>query len=304
MVSSSQQLITELCWPVLSQVLLPLICATAFFFSSKENPDAELFDLRLTERNIVRMPFVLLWAFVPISAVLLLDHYRVAPLALYRYTVVGAVAIPLFAGLCVAFPNKWYGQLTIAFLVVGVSCYQNPLAHQIITTGRIPQLRFENWEDPIREINARHDKQTQPVLLFSNLIEDVHAFSNRQPQFQEYLRFPANGLIPIDSQHREIIAAPATMSQHFRPQDIQLMKQQGGAWLLIRGDQALLTEISSDLRWMSTQPSTSQNETEQLKPGAGHPNFAQLNQPTAIDEPRIQIAWFPGSNVYLVSINW
>ncbi len=304
MVSSPQQLIADLQWPMLSQLLLPLICASPFFFRGKPKPDVESLGLRLTERNTVKMPFVLLWAVVPIASVLLLDLYGVAPLALYRYTVVGAVGLPLFAGLCVAVPSKWYWQLAIAILVVGVSGYQNPLAHQMIATQRIPQLRFENWEDPIREINARQDKRRHPVFLYSNLIEDVHAFSDPTRQFQEYLRFPANGRIPIESRHREIIAAPTTTNQHLRPQDIELMRQQGGAWILIRGNQELVFAISNDLRWMLNQPSKTQNSADQLKSGSSIQDLSQPNRRTTIGEPEIQIARFFGSTVYLVSIDW
>lgn len=303
-VSSPQALLTELRWPVLLHLLLPIICAAIFFFPSKEKIDFELFDLQPTERNFVKLSFVLVWGLLPIVAVLFLDFFQIAPLALRRFTLVGAVALPLFAGLCVASSSKWYGQLAIAVIVVGVSLYQNPFGHQLLTTQTLPRLRFENWSDPIKEINAREDKSNQPVFLFANLIEDVDAFSNAEPAFQEYLRFPINGVASVNVRNRTTLAGPTMLNQHFRPTDIELIKLQGGAWLLIRGDQALVTNICNDLRLLNQQIAVAANpDTENSKSKDPNPDPLGLGERNQ-DEPNIQFAQFSDSNVYLVSIDW
>ena len=303
LVSSPGKLLNELRWPLLLRVLLPVICATIFFFPSHEKLDFELFDLQPTERNIAKISFVLLWAFVPIAAVLLLAYYQVAPLALYRYTLVGSVAIPLFAGLCVALSSKWYCQLAIAIILVGASFFQNPLSQQLMTTATVPRLRFENWSDPIHEINSRDDKQTHPVFLFSNLIEDVHAFATDEPDFQEYLRFPIQGITRIDARQREKIAAPTISHQHFRPTDIELIKKRGGAWLLIRGDQGLVNTISSELRALAKK-SAKTLVTEPSETAIDEGLVDESSEPRSGYEPSIQFAEFPLSNVYLVSVDW
>jgi hypothetical protein len=305
LVSSGQGLIAELRWPALLHLLLPIICGAIFFIPGKEKLDFELFDLQPTERNFVKISFVLLWALLPVAAVLLLDHYQIAPLALRRFTLVGAVALPLFAGLCVATSNKWYGQLAIAVIVVGASLYQNPFSQQLVTTRTLPRLRFENWSDPIQEINARGDKSNHPVFLFSNLIEDVEAFTNADPSFQEYLLFPINGVASINIQHRTTLAGPTMLSQHFRPTDIEMMKLQGGAWLLIRGDQTLVTTICNDLRSLNDQIATAtQKDSEQEKSEGPDSDLEDSGQQNRDIEPSIQFAQFSESNVYLVSIDW
>lgn len=304
LVSSPQDLLAELRWPVLLHLLLPIICAAIFFFPSKEKLDFELFDLQPTERNVVKISFVLLWALLPIAAVLLLDYYRVAPLALYRFTLVGAVALPLFAGLCVASSSKWYGQLAIAVIVVGASFYQNPFSYQLVATQTLPRLRFENWADPIREINARDDKRTHPVFLFSNLIEDVDAFTNAETAFQEYLLFPINGVATINTQHRTTMAASTMLNQHFRHADIDLIKLQGGAWLLIRGDQALVTTICNDLRSLNNQIAATTPVAENSQSNDPIQDTGNSGERNRKDEPNIQFAQFSLSNVYLVSIDW
>lgn len=301
-VSSGPVLLNSIRWSFLLNIVLPIFCAAAFYFPNREGLDARLFDLPPTERNLSKMPFVLLWAAVPVASVLLLDHYQVAPLALNRYTVVGAVAFPLFAGLCVGISGKWYGQLAIATILVAVSFFDryeggqlfaNPFTSQLMTTQTLPLLRFEDWRSPIMEINAREDKSTHPVFLFANVIEDVHAFATDDQDFHSYLLFPLNGLEPVDVSNRQAIAAPTLLHQHFRPTDIELIKQQGGAWLIIRGDQPLVMAISDELRRLI-------KHLEEGKEGRD-PDDENGQKP---DGPEINFAQFPASNVYLVSIDW
>ena len=261
-VSSSRELIRTVRWPFLLSMVLPIVCTTIFYFPNKEAIDAKLFDLIPTQRNLFKIPFVVLWAIIPIACCLLLDHFRIAPIALYRYTVVGAVAFPLFAGLCTGLSGKWYGQLAIALILMGSSfvdryeggqLFPNPFAGQLAATQTLPLLRLENWRDPINEINLRKDKNTHPVFLFGNVIEDIHAFATEEPEFLDYLRFPIQGFDRIDASARQTIACPTIFLQHFRPTDIELIRRQGGCWLLIRGDQILVTEISNEFRRLAKQ---------------------------------------------------
>ncbi len=177
-------------------------------------------------------------------------------------------------------------------------------SHQLVTTRTLPRLRFENWADPIREINARHDKRTHPVFLFANLIEDVDAFTNAEPAFQEYLQFPINGIASINTQHRTTLAASTMLSQHFRPTDIELMKLQGGAWLLIRGDQALVTTICNELRSLNKQIAATTPVAENSQSNDPNQDPGNSGERNREDEPNIQFAQFPQSNVYLVSVDW
>ena len=330
-VSSSGELIRTVRWPFLLSIILPIVCTTIFYFPNKEAIDAKLFDLVPTQRNFFKLPFVVLWAIIPIVCCLLLDHYRIAPIALYRYTVVGAVAFPLFAGLCTGMSGKWYGQLAIALILVGSSFlarYEggqfipNPFASQLAATQTLPLLRMENWRDPINEINIRDDKKTHPVFLFGNVIEDIHAFATEEPAFLDYLRFPIQGFDRIDSSQRQTIACPTISMQHFRPTDIELTKQHGGCWLLVRGDQVLVAEISNEFRRLASQlaelekltaeggdsqePSLADggNVDEVAEDSTKTPEVESNEEESKTRQPNIQLAQFPASNVYLISIDW
>ncbi len=311
--SSVAGLLNQLRWPLLLSVVLPILSAAVFYFPNKEKIDSRLFGLRPMDRSITKIAFVLLWAGIPLACVLLLDGFGIAPLASQRYALVGSAAIPLFAGLCVGVSGKWYGQLAIAAILTATSFVQgyerqqiiyNPIVAHFQATQSLPMLRLENWKDTIAEINRRQDKQTHPVFLYANLIEDVDAFANADPAFQEYLRFPISGIHTVDRTVREVIAAPTLGVQHFRPTDIELMKQQGGAWLIIRTrDPGFVGVICDELRQLAVLLAEIEQETspdptdaaDGVQPSAQFIRFPMSPLPS-------QSVYL--SDVYLVSINW
>lgn len=329
-VSSVPGLLDQLRWPFLLGVVLPIVCAAIFYFPNKEAADSNHLRTKQTNLGPIRIPLVLLWGSVPVAMVILVDSLGLAPLALQRYTMVGLAAFPLFAALCVNTSGKWFGQLLIALILIATSFIQryenrqlvyNPFVSQFLASKTLPMLRQENWNDPIDEINRRDDKREQPVFLFSNLIEDVHAFATEDPDFHDYLRFPVSGIHSVDGRDRVIQAAPTMGSQHFRPTDIELMKRKGGAWLIIRGDQFLVGRIGDELRAMSrlldeieqTAPAPDQGEEEDpANSSVREPASPQASPPP--NEPTLQFAQFPmshipgqnpfPSNVYLVSVDW
>lgn len=314
LISSVEGLFREVRWSLLWWIVLPVVCVSVFYSTNRAKVDATLFDVKATERPLLRLFFVLLWSLVPLACIALLDWLQIAPVALARYAVVGSVAIPIFAGLCVGLPGKWYGQLAVGMILVGVSLWQSEFVKTGIESQTLARLRVENWSDPIHEINQRIDKQDQPVFLFANLIEDVHAFSTDDQAFHEYLKFPLLGLEKLDFDHRQVFAAPTYSRQHFRPSDIELMRQRGGGWLLIRGTQPLVVEICNEL----TNLAARMNELERMEVETakntqalsgdndnddGH-NSSSPSKMAALTLPELKQAEFTGGLVVLISVDW
>jgi len=206
--------------------------------------------------------FVFLWATLPTVFAVALDRLNVAPIAFVRYTLVGAVAMPLFAGIVVGIGGHPRMRTVLTIGLVTLTLILSPVTSgRFVSSGfdaaELPRLRFEDWGSAISEINSNQAKQNQPVFLASNLIEDVEAFKQSDPRFQEYLRFPVNGIHQIENQKlvsdenkrsgREIIAIPTLPVEHFRQSDIEKIHNSGGAWLIVRGVPELAIEIQDEI---------------------------------------------------------
>jgi hypothetical protein len=207
--------------------------------SISENLPSRVFDSRLG--------FVFLWAIIPFLLVAMLHCFKVAPLALGRYTLVGASAFPIFAGLCIGQLASSWNRAALAICIFAGACALNPLASELVTQGTITQMRIEDWKTPITEINLNDAKSAQPVFLFANVIEDSAAFANSELSFQEYLLFPLGGIDQIENLECLIQACPTLGVPHFNEKQIELVKEQGGAWLIVRAQEDLVLEIINEL---------------------------------------------------------
>jgi len=286
LISLRGNLLAEIRSPLLLGIALPLAVALVFFMGGAFLDGRSLGDWRskgpkrLADFWWVRSSWVLLWALVPLTCILLADYSGIAPLALSRYAIVGTVALPIFAGLCVALARNSVWQMVIAMVLAGTNLYFNPYLDRMISGKSLAFQRGENWRDPIHEINQNLEKRSHPVFLFANLIEDVEAFANDDAAYQEYLRFPLNGLEILDAKNRIVVAAPTMTEKHFRRSDIELMKAAGGGWLIVRGHRPLTTAICEELLWLA----------------GGVDGSTPL--------PRIREAYFSSRTVQLFSVQW
>ena len=73
--------------------------------------------------------FVFLWAIIPIVGVIALEYFDVAPIALTRYTLVGAVAFPIFAGLMLGRIEKRKTRIGMAAGLIAISLVYLSLIH-------------------------------------------------------------------------------------------------------------------------------------------------------------------------------
>ena len=298
-VSSVPDLLAQQSLPLGVWLLLPALALLIAVLSrsgagDSVGSDQPIWNRRWKCRRNRRLGFVLLWALLPIVGVVALDWFKIAPMAHVRYTLVGAVAMPIFAGLVIGFVDMPKIRLVLAIALIAVSMIWSPItAGKFVSSGfdpsKLPGLRREDWQSPINEINASQAKRNHPVLLAANLIEDVDALENSDAEFQAYLRFPVGGFYRVENQTpsnadetvaREIIAIPTLLREHTRPSDIEKIKNSGGAWLIVRGTEELAFEIENEVvRKMASQ----YPDAEPLK----SVGFAS-----------------PHSHVYLISFDW
>lgn len=206
------------------------------------------FSENQTRIDYSRLIFVGLWALIPSLCLVAMEYLSIAPMALPRYALVGAVAFPIFAGICVSGLSALSARIGLAAVVLVSFAYQDPMIMQFVNEQQIPRMRIEDWRTPVEIINETKRKSAHPVFVFSNLIEDRDALTNQEERFQEYLRFPVSGLYRIDREGREIQAGPTLEIVHFADQHIQQVARQGGAWVLVRGHGDQVSEIGNELR--------------------------------------------------------
>jgi len=199
-----------------------------------------------------QLAFTFLWAVFPIGSVVALDFFGIAPMAMQRYTLVGAVGFPVFAGLCLGQLTGRVGKVVLASAILVITFIHNPVFESIVWHHRIPQFRFEDWDTPISEINASASKSHHPVFLFANLIEDRYALVDNDPQFQMYLLFPVSSIYRLERQGREISAGPTLELTHFNEQQINSIKEQGGGWVIVRGP-GRINEIGAEVRYRTAE---------------------------------------------------
>jgi len=261
-ISSSRELLLQQALPYGCWVLAPIAILAITLLIRPPTPKTAAASSMLKSNQTRCLFFVFLWATLPTVLAAALDRLNVAPIALVRYTLVGAVAMPLFAGIVVGIGRHPRMRILLTIGLITLTLILSPVTSERFVssdfdTAKLPRLRFEDWSSAIDQINSNQAKQNQPVFLASNLIEDVKAFKQSDPRFQEYLRFPVNGIHRIKNQKlasdpnkysgHEIIAIPTLPVEHFRQADIEKIHDSGGAWLIVRGVRELAIEIQDEI---------------------------------------------------------
>ena len=251
-VSSIAQLTNDLWQPLSFWIAIPIVCWIVGLLGSKFWQSKLRQSTKVAEDNLhALMTFVLSWALIPIVGVAVAHWTNVAPLALMRYTTVGTVAMPIFAGLVIGMLKPLPIRLIAAIGILFASHQANFVTQELATWGSLPHLRYELWSDPISTINGNVAKRNQPVLLFANVIEDGDAIANLDPRFQEYLLFPVSGFAKVERTGRVVQACPTLPKSDPRrilASQVEEIKEQGGAWVLIRGRAETIEDIERDLR--------------------------------------------------------
>ncbi len=210
---------------------------------------------------------VLAWAITPALLAGVFDWAGLAPLAIYRYTVTGAVAFPILAGLGIGMINHRSAQGIVALLVLAASIfgphpyfsdggkikirYANEFVIQEspkLFTGHPVRMRNESWDAVGNLING----SKSPVFLFANLLEDqILAEPGESQPFVvdehvlDYLKFPLShsGKIPAD----RIYPRPSHAGAALCDTDLEFASQSKNCWLVIRGDAKMVARITNEL---------------------------------------------------------
>jgi hypothetical protein len=290
-VSDPIRLMTEMQWPFASMLLIPSLVRLfdwRYRSSSTCLPAAAEFKGARGVDSAKFLSLIFLWAVIPTAGVVILDWLEIAPMALHRYSVIGSAACPVFAAVSLHLLSNGLLRLTLAFFLVAAALMEsgptgiqsNLAAREIVFTLDVPKFRSENWRDPVRDINRLNAEQDFPIFLFSNLVEDAWAQQETEKSFSDYLRFPVRGIYSIEQSDARVLPGTTLRPPRFSEQDLSLIRQQKGAYLIVRGRLDLVLEIC--------------NEAES--------RILEGDLARQSGSARVEYAQYPGSNVYAVSI--
>lgn len=245
-VSDSAVLIQQL-WPT---ALLCAVAPAAICWLSNWRQGGPSMDPLSEQRWIPWLAWPLTWGLTPIILLGLADMSGIAPAAMSRYAQVGSPAWPILCGVLLArIPARGY-RISAALIVLALAMILNGIGSSLLNDGTPGRYRYENWAAAVNLINSQGN--TGPVFLFSNLIEDHQALNSGRatPQSDKermaYLAFPATGIHKIKP-GMTVIPRPTLQAGRFTRRDLAAVQQNGGAWLLVRGDPRLTDVISAEL---------------------------------------------------------
>ena len=229
-------------WAYLLPVVI-MVGAGAFTLLAKEH------------RPRVRLLFVLgMLYFVPVLGSWISLKAGVAALYHPRYFMIGSLGIILLGCSIFAFlfrePKRWCQYVAVATmcLMFFLSIYQNQLLSGFRHELEMP---FESsWKIAARDLNERMQPE-QRIYLFANLIEDQFLSSSKSPlsnfeeqQLREYCSFPLTGIYRL---HQGTIQPKSTIAvPRFGKSDVEEMKSAQTVYLVIRGDQGVVSDILAE----------------------------------------------------------
>jgi hypothetical protein len=212
--------------------------------SSSETRERSNFQPDRFNRHLM---FVGCWIAFPIVGVCILDLTGWAPMANARYVQVSLIGFPILAATCIKGSRQLWQRLFLMIAIMAGSLVTNPWQLAAISSGKFPQFRWEDWESPIREIEQNQDFAKAPIFLFANMLEDRDALNRADSKLQQYLKFPLQAVSKGDFGPRSIFCYPTLDRATFLLADLEYVREQQGAWLIVRGDDNLVAEIVSDL---------------------------------------------------------
>jgi hypothetical protein len=189
---------------------------------------------------------VVCWLAIPVAIAWLATVTDVAALAkLFRFVIVSSVACIVAASLCCAACPTRATRAVAGLVMLARALATSDIPQQYLTDGRLIGDRNENWPAVVRIINQSSEGSRWPVVVWPGLIEESSEWRKTHARTADwYLRFPVSGIYQLDTGHRVIIPWGRAM-----PREVyQLIDENGGAWLIVRGDDRKLQRLG-ELRY-------------------------------------------------------
>jgi len=136
-----------------------------------------------------------------------------------------------------------------------------------------PNCFVSQW---IEVVNDSTRRSKWPLFLFGAVIEDEHALSDSDAEFQAYLQFPVRSLYELDSKQRVVFAGPTMSRTHFDERYLDNVVEHGGAWVLVRHELEITNEIANQLATMLQRRLVNSDATVEVKWFGSRDSLVQL----------------------------
>ena len=198
---------------------------------------------------------IAVWLPVGIALTLSSIPWNGAPLASIghlRYLVASIATIPIMTAMVIASFRSTANQF-VAVIVLGILIHLNhTMLHDLMFSDRVQPQRQERWGIVASQINTRSrtSKTRMPVFLCPNLVEDRRLLDpDTSDAFRGYVTFALNNRVFfLRAENQKLIGFPTFADSRFDEQAIDLVIQEGGVYLVVRGTRELLSEVAIDLR--------------------------------------------------------
>jgi hypothetical protein len=207
-----------------------------------------------TDRQNVRLESsrlqVCLWGIAALAPYLLawiLTRYDIAPMFHYRFVMVSALPLYLFAG------SWWLQQtnlvirfLTLCVVVCWMNSTQGPWAPQ--QTGRWQDERQEDWRSASKFVGQNYQSPTQSLWCYAGLIEGLGLKLPLTEDADEYLSYPLRGCYRISKNATTVTPHGLVADRRLWLQQIRSSATTSGktifsqkVWIFYRGEAERLT---------------------------------------------------------------
>ena len=209
-------------------------------------------DARVTdERPPTRRPrlygLVLLsicWFVVPTAVAFALNNTDVARVFFRRYLVSVIPATYLLIGLLISLPSSARSRAIVAAMVVMAGAYESFTIQPISPFVVVKRHSREDWRTAVAVLNAnpRTSNRRGLVLLRAGLIEDDFLRA-KSTAWREYSKLPVSGIYRLDRNRTDIRSLPFTNAGELETDTIELLRERGEAWLLLRGHKSTREDV-------------------------------------------------------------
>jgi hypothetical protein len=187
---------------------------------------------------------VVFWFSFPSAVAWVTTEADVARLFFPRYLIAVQPAAALLGAWCIGLAPWRWSRMLVGCLLVGVAVLLSGIVERAVSGVPVVEPRGEDWRGAIAWLNDERSKRPLPVIVSSGLIEETELSEDSGVRLWEYCLYPVDSLYPLEA-HPDEMAPLALNALGGLSQNVEmLMVHRGGAWLVVRGEDAAGKQVA------------------------------------------------------------
>ena len=188
------------------------------------------------------------WFAVPVGLAWILSYTDVVRIFFPRYLIIAALSPVLMSGLlCARCTTRWGQSVFITTLTGWVLLTSGPVG-QLLREGDLLHHGAEDWKGAVNFVNESRHSHSLPLFVRSGLIEANELTNDNSSQLRQFCLLPVFSLYRIKPMDRVVEPLTTSHSGRLTLHQLQLLRDSGGAWLIVRGDNSALDTTVTNVR--------------------------------------------------------